>query len=158
MLILGIDDAGRGPVIGPMCLAGCLIYREIEDEFRRAGIKDSKLLTAKKRGELVPVIKQTALAWDVQILTPAEIIERFLPVLHVNEESLSRLKNGSPIFESMLVERKDIKKAEDAKKRKGEEKEERFAVFCGEKLVEIAVSTKQFKNPEIIAKPVSVLL
>ena len=72
-LILGIDDAGRGPVIGPMCLAGCLIYREIEGEFRRAGIKDSKLLTAKKREELVDIIKQTALEWDVQILSPAEI-------------------------------------------------------------------------------------
>ena len=93
-----------------------------------------------------------------EILIPAEIIERFLPALHVTEESMAKLKNGSPIFESMLVEKKDVKKAEDAKKRKGDEKEERFAVFCGEKIVEIAVSTKQFKNPEIIAKPESVLI
>ncbi len=72
-LIIGIDDAGRGPVIGPMVLAGVLIAREIEEEFRRAGIKDSKLLTAKKRGELADIIKQTAIAWHSEILSPAEI-------------------------------------------------------------------------------------
>lgn len=95
-----------------------------------------------------------------EILTPAEIIERFLPVLHVNEESLSKLKNGSPIFESMLIEKKDVKKAEHAKSKakNSSDENERFAVFCGEKLVEIAVSTKQFNNPEIIAKPESVLV
>jgi ribonuclease HII len=72
-LIIGIDDAGRGPVIGPMCLAGVLIPREIEEEFRRAGIKDSKLLTPKKREELVEIIKQTALDFHFELLTPAEI-------------------------------------------------------------------------------------
>ncbi len=72
-LILGIDDAGRGPVIGSMVLAGCLIPKEIEEEFRRAGIKDSKLLTPKKREELVEIIKQTAIDCYHIILTPAEI-------------------------------------------------------------------------------------
>ncbi len=72
-LIMGIDDAGRGPVLGPMCLAGVLIYKELEEEFRRAGIKDSKLLTPKKRGELVEIIRQTAIAYHIQLLTPAEI-------------------------------------------------------------------------------------
>jgi len=72
-LIIGIDDAGRGPVIGPMCLAGVLIPREIEEEFRRAGIKDSKLLTPKKREELVEIIKQTALDFYHVLLSPADI-------------------------------------------------------------------------------------
>lgn len=72
-LILGIDDAGRGPVIGPMVLAGCLILKEIESEFRRAGIKDSKLLTAKKREELAEIINQTSLDRHHVILTPVEI-------------------------------------------------------------------------------------
>jgi len=72
-LILGIDDAGRGPVIGPMVLAGCLIPKEIEEEFRRAGIKDSKLLTAQKREELVKVIKETSIDQHHVILTPTDI-------------------------------------------------------------------------------------
>ena len=47
--ILGIDDAGRGPLIGPMALAGCLINPEIETEFKKIGVKDSKMLTPLKR-------------------------------------------------------------------------------------------------------------
>jgi len=72
-LILGIDDAGRGPVIGPMCLAGVLIYKELEEEFRRAGIKDSKLLTPKKREELAKIIKETCINFNFQLLSPVEI-------------------------------------------------------------------------------------
>ena len=51
-LILGIDDAGRGPVIGPMVLAGCLITEETEKELKRLGVKDSKQLTKKRRAFL----------------------------------------------------------------------------------------------------------
>ena len=72
-LLLGIDDAGRGPVIGPMCLAGCLMTPEVELELKKTGAKDSKLLTAKQRESLVGIIKQKALAWHTHLLSPAEI-------------------------------------------------------------------------------------
>ncbi len=84
-LIIGIDDAGRGPVLGPMCLAGVLIPKEIEAEFRRAGIKDSKLLTPKKREELAEIIKQTAIAFHFQLITPAEIDTGFGMGVNLNE-------------------------------------------------------------------------
>ena len=51
-LILGIDDAGRGPVIGPMVLAGCLINEETEREFKKIGVRDSKQITPKRRAFL----------------------------------------------------------------------------------------------------------
>ncbi|HLC86677.1 MAG TPA: ribonuclease HII [Candidatus Nanoarchaeia archaeon] len=73
ILKLGIDDAGRGPVIGPLVLAGCLINEDQEKEFRKLGIKDSKELTPKRREFLAEIIKKTAENFDVAIITPSEI-------------------------------------------------------------------------------------
>jgi ribonuclease HII len=72
-LILGIDDAGRGPVIGPMVLAGCLITEETEKEFRRLGVRDSKQLTKKRRAFLEGVIKEKAEAFAIQVMPASEI-------------------------------------------------------------------------------------
>lgn len=72
-LILGIDDAGRGPVIGPMILAGCLFRKEDEAELKELGVADSKILFRKKRERMVKVIKKKAIAWATQKATPAEI-------------------------------------------------------------------------------------
>ena len=51
-LLIGIDDAGRGPVLGPMILAGVLIESNEEQIIKNWGAKDSKLLTPKQRGEI----------------------------------------------------------------------------------------------------------
>ena len=72
-LILGIDDAGRGPVIGPMTLAGCLITEETEREFRKLGVRDSKQLTPKRREHLELLIKEKATAFALQVTQPSEI-------------------------------------------------------------------------------------
>lgn len=72
-LRLGIDDSGRGPVIGPMVLAGVLVDGEAEEEFKKLGVKDSKMLTAKKRQLLAKEIKNRALRFEKVIITPKEI-------------------------------------------------------------------------------------
>lgn len=72
-LILGIDDAGRGPVIGPMIMAGCLITEETEKEFKRLGVKDSKQLTRKRRAFFESIIKEKAEAFFVEITPASEI-------------------------------------------------------------------------------------
>ncbi|MEK6879080.1 MAG: ribonuclease HII [Nanoarchaeota archaeon] len=73
MLTLGIDDSGRGPVIGPMVLAGCLINSDLESEFKNKGIKDSKQLTRKRRDILADVIKSKAETFEIIIVHPIEI-------------------------------------------------------------------------------------
>ncbi len=72
-LILGIDDAGRGPVIGPMVLAGCLVDLETEIELKRLGVKDSKQLTQKRREFLEAIIKEKARAFDLVVISPEDI-------------------------------------------------------------------------------------
>ncbi len=72
-LILGIDDAGRGPVIGPMVLAGCLVNDEMQKEFKKLGVKDSKQLTPKRRAFLADVIREKAEDFEVVIVYPDEI-------------------------------------------------------------------------------------
>lgn len=71
MKLLGIDDAGRGPVLGPMILAGILIEESEEQFIKNLGAKDSKLLTPKRRAE----IKNQILKFPhhIEIATPKEI-------------------------------------------------------------------------------------
>ena len=49
MNILGLDEAGRGPVLGPMIVAGIVIPEEKTKILERMGVKDSKKLTPKRR-------------------------------------------------------------------------------------------------------------
>lgn len=57
MLILGIDEAGRGPVIGPLVIAGVMIKEQDLEKLNRLGIKDSKLLSPLQRDHLFDTIK-----------------------------------------------------------------------------------------------------
>ncbi|MFH1326893.1 MAG: ribonuclease HII [archaeon] len=70
MLTLGIDDAGRGPVIGPMVLAGCLLDKKVEANLKKLGVKDSKQLTTKRREILVNIIKEQAETFEMIVIPP----------------------------------------------------------------------------------------
>lgn len=52
MLILGIDEAGRGPVIGPMVMTGCIIDSKQESYYKKIGVKDSKKILPNTRKKL----------------------------------------------------------------------------------------------------------
>ena len=84
-LILGIDDSARGPVIGPMVLAGCLIDEETEKEFRSIGVRDGKQLTQKRREFLEKIIKEKAIAFKVEIMFPDEIDSRNGDGINLND-------------------------------------------------------------------------
>ena len=57
MLVLGIDDAGRGPLIGPMFLAGALLEAKEEEYLKHEGVADSKTLAHSTRVKLAGMIK-----------------------------------------------------------------------------------------------------
>ncbi len=78
MLIIGIDDAGRGPLLGPMILAGVLIEHENESELKKLGAKDSKLLSHPERVRLASVIRKEVLSSVCIHATPTEIDEAVL--------------------------------------------------------------------------------
>ncbi len=72
-LVCGIDEAGRGPVVGPMVMAGVVINKKDLSKLKRMGVRDSKLLTRKKRDELFDKIKEKVEAFEIIIIEPSEI-------------------------------------------------------------------------------------
>lgn len=73
MLIIGIDDAGRGPILGSMFLAGVLLNQEQEKELKVDGVADSKTLTHPQRMKLAGMIKDKSIDHKVVESTPVEI-------------------------------------------------------------------------------------
>jgi ribonuclease HII len=73
MLVAGVDDAGRGSVIGPLVIAGILIDSEDVPKLVQLGVKDSKLLSPSRRETLAVDIKRIARKHAVVKLSPAEI-------------------------------------------------------------------------------------
>ncbi|WP_338102460.1 ribonuclease HII [Methanolapillus millepedarum] len=70
---LGADEAGKGPVIGPMCVAGVCVTEEQENKLRALGVADSKKLTPKKREQLAPLIQKYVTSWYVLEVAPTKI-------------------------------------------------------------------------------------
>ena len=68
-MVCGVDEAGRGPLAGPVCAAAVILPPHIEIP----GLNDSKKLTDKRRRELMPVIKEQALAYGIAFATHEEI-------------------------------------------------------------------------------------
>lgn len=69
--ICGVDEAGRGPLAGPVCAAAVILPSDLEIP----GLNDSKKLTDKRRRELAPIIKEQALTYGIAFATHEEIDE-----------------------------------------------------------------------------------
>lgn len=73
MLVAGVDDAGRGAVIGPLVIAGILAREEDLPGLKELGVKDSKLLSPHRREVLAVEIRRIVVKFDVVKLSPREI-------------------------------------------------------------------------------------
>ena len=72
-MIAGVDDAGRGPVIGPMVIAGVAVASEKVQELKVMGVKDSKLLSPRSRTLLAVRIQEVVVNEAYAEVSPLEI-------------------------------------------------------------------------------------
>lgn len=84
-LVAGVDEAGRGPLVGSVVAAAVIL----DEEHPIAGLNDSKKLTAKKREQLALEIKQYARSWSVASVEP-DIIDE----INILQASLLAMKNA----------------------------------------------------------------
>lgn len=89
-IVCGIDEAGRGPLAGPVCAAAVILPPHLEIP----GLNDSKKLTDKRRRELFPIIQEQALAYGIGFASHEEIddINILQATFLAMERALSQLK------------------------------------------------------------------
>ncbi len=89
--ICGVDEAGRGPLAGPVCAAAVILPEGAVIE----GLNDSKKLSEKKREALFDVVKETAVAWSVAFASVEEIEEH--NILNATFIAMNRAIDGLKI-------------------------------------------------------------
>lgn len=95
----GCDEAGRGPLAGPVFAAAVIL----PEDFRHPLLNDSKKMTERARNELRPIIEKEAISWNVQSLS-AEEIDR-LNILWASVTGMQRaVLNLSPRPDFLLVD------------------------------------------------------
>jgi ribonuclease HII len=91
-VIVGIDEAGRGPVIGPMVVCGVAVSEKKLKKVESMGLKDSKLLTPKKREEFAIKIKEVC-EHELVVVGPERIDSRALDETNLNELEVECFSN-----------------------------------------------------------------
>lgn len=90
MKTLGIDEAGKGPVLGPLVICGYLVNEKNVPGLKKIGVKDSKLLSAAQRARLFPKLEK--IAEDFVILKiPAREIDDLRTITNMNKMEIERM-------------------------------------------------------------------
>ena len=94
-VICGVDEAGRGPLAGPVCAAAVIL----PDHLDLPGLNDSKKLSDKKRRELFPLIKEQAIAYGIGLASQQEIDEiNILQATYLAmERAIAQLENRADL-------------------------------------------------------------
>lgn len=90
-LLCGVDEAGRGPLAGPVCAAAVILPPNIDIP----GLNDSKKLSDKRRRELFPVIKEKAIAFAIAFADHKEIDE--INILQATYLAMERAISQLPV-------------------------------------------------------------
>ena len=123
MDILGIDEAGRGSVLGPMVIAGVVVPEKMEKVLERMGVKDSKRLTPNRRTILSRKLKKM-FPYEIVVISAREIDDLRAQGVNLNEIE----KNA---MESILLKLKPEKAIVDAVDVKAERFQENLRLDTG---------------------------
>ncbi|MDO5832202.1 ribonuclease HII [Methanobrevibacter sp.] len=123
MDILGIDEAGRGSVLGPMVIAGVLVPEKMEKVLGRMGVKDSKRLTPNRRTILSRKLRKM-FPYEIVVISAREIDDLRAQGVNLNEIE----KNA---MESILLKLKPEKAIVDAVDVKAERFQENLRIDTG---------------------------
>lgn len=107
MLTLGVDEAGRGALIGPLVVAGVVIDESKHKELKELGVKDSKMLSPRQRESLYPRIIKFVKNYSIKVISNKEVDNRRDIGLNLNElealkiaQIISELKPDKAIIDS----------------------------------------------------------
>lgn len=96
-VICGVDEAGRGPLVGRVYAAAVILPQHLE----LPGLNDSKKLSDKKRRELFPLIQEQAVAWGIGYATNEEIDE--INILQATFLAMRRAIDALPVRPDMAL-------------------------------------------------------
>jgi len=105
---VGVDEAGRGAVVGPMVIAFVALEADHLEELKALGVKDSKKLTPKKREEIFEVLSRRVDRY-AKVLSAKEIDNRSVVAISLDEFELSKIAEGLYEFLSGLIREKYYK-------------------------------------------------
>ena len=101
--VMGIDEAGRGPLCGPLVVACCILPINYKNEMKN----DSKKLTEKARESLFKQIIKDAYYYDFRIVSPNEIDK--LDIYHATQKAMQELSESSKVHMITLTDAMPIK-------------------------------------------------
>jgi ribonuclease HII len=106
-LFAGLDDATKCPCIGSIFLSGVVADRKTVKLWKELGVKDSKLMTRKKRDQLAPIIQNTAAAYQISEITPDKIDDKSLNLndweMLITLQILQKLR-ADAVFEKVYID------------------------------------------------------
>lgn len=96
-LIAGVDEVGRGPLAGPVCVAAVIM--PLDDIIE--GVNDSKKLSEKKREKLYPLILEKAIAYDIALVEPKTIDE--INILNATKLAMKEAVEGLDVKPDIVL-------------------------------------------------------
>jgi len=115
-LVLGTDEAGRGAVLGPLCIAAVVVEEEDEKKLEELGVDDSKKLSRKRRNELETGVKDIAEDFAV-VKISSKTIDREMPRKSLNlieaermAELIDTLRPDVAIVDATEAKTENVKK------------------------------------------------